>query len=98
MKKRVGKQRAGRRDEVLPSEINQFLFNIDTVDKALAALMAYGVKVAGNDRLGKTIIFAANNKHAEFIVDRIDANYPKFKGKIRSNLITYKRKICRYAD
>ena len=87
------KEELAERDEVLPSEINQFLFNIDTVDKALAALMKHGVKVAGNDRLGKTIIFAANNKHAEFIVDRLDANYPKFKGKF-ARVITYKEKYA----
>ncbi|MBV2119831.1 MAG: DEAD/DEAH box helicase family protein [Candidatus Thiodiazotropha sp. (ex Ctena orbiculata)] len=82
------------RDEVLPSEVNQFLFNTDTVDKALAVLLDRGVKVAGGDRLGKTIIFAANNKHAEFVVDRINANYPKYKGKF-ARVITYKEK---YAD
>ncbi|MES9988120.1 MAG: DEAD/DEAH box helicase family protein [Candidatus Thiodiazotropha endolucinida] len=82
------------RDEVLPSEVNQFLFNTDTADKALAVLMDRGIKVVGGDRLGKTIIFAANNKHAEFVVDRINANYPKYKGKF-ARVITYKEK---YAD
>ncbi|MEW8333864.1 MAG: DEAD/DEAH box helicase family protein [Candidatus Thiodiazotropha sp.] len=82
------------RDEVLPSEVNQFLFNTDTVDKALAVLMERGIKVAGGDRLGKTIVFAANNSHAEFVVDRINTNYPKFKGKF-ARVITYKEK---YAD
>ncbi len=33
-------------------------------------------KVAGGDRLGKTIIFAKNRDHAHFIVERFDANYP----------------------
>ncbi|MGJ8648329.1 MAG: DEAD/DEAH box helicase family protein [Marinomonas colpomeniae] len=82
------------RDEVLPSEVNQFLLNGDTVDKALAILMERGIKVAGGDRLGKTIIFAANNKHAQFIVERFDANYPKYKGKFARS-ITYKET---YAD
>jgi type I restriction enzyme R subunit len=36
--------------------------------------------VAGGDRIGKTIIFAKNQAHANFIVERFDANYPKFKG------------------
>ncbi|HBY85872.1 MAG TPA: restriction endonuclease subunit R [Colwellia sp.] len=88
------KEQLEDKEEVLPSEVNKFLFNEDTVDKALEVLMERGVKVAGGDRLGKTIIFAANNDHAEFIVDRIDANYPKFKGKF-ARVITYKEK---YAD
>ena len=47
--------------------INKWLFNEDTVDKVLAHLMTKGHKVAGGDRLGKTIIFAKNQRHAEFI-------------------------------
>ncbi|HEY0798348.1 MAG TPA: DEAD/DEAH box helicase family protein, partial [Candidatus Baltobacteraceae bacterium] len=48
--------------------LNTWLFNIDTVDKVLEYLMTYGLKVAGGDRLGKTIIFAKNLNHAKFIV------------------------------
>ncbi|MFY8285045.1 DEAD/DEAH box helicase family protein [Pseudoalteromonas sp. SSMSWG5] len=83
------KEQLEDRDEVLPSEVNQFLFNKDTVDRALKILMERGVRVAGGNRLGKTIIFAANNDHAEFIVERFDANYPKYKGKF-ARVITYK--------
>lgn len=88
------KEQLADKEEVLPSEVNKFLFNVDTVDKALSVLMERGVKVAGGDRLGKTIVFAANNAHAEFIVDRINANYPMYKGKF-ARVITYKEK---YAD
>ena len=35
-----------------------------------------GIKVAGGDRLGKTIIFAKNQRHADFIDERFNANYP----------------------
>ena len=80
--------------EVLPSEVNDFLFNEDTVDKALEILMERGIKVAGGERLGKTIIFAANNDHAEFIAERFDANYRNYKGKF-ARVITYKET---YAD
>jgi hypothetical protein len=38
--------------------VNKWLFNTDTVDKALEVLMTRGHRVAGGDRLGKTIIFA----------------------------------------
>lgn len=67
-------------EEVNAAAINQWLFNKDTVDKALKHLMERGQKVAGNDRLGKTIIFAKNHDHAEFIVKRFDENYPEYAG------------------
>ncbi len=60
--------------------VNQWLFNKDTVDKVLEHLMTRGQKVAGGDRLGKTIVFAKNHAHAEFIADRFNANYPHYKG------------------
>ncbi len=66
--------------EVDPAALNKWLFNADTVDKVLEHLMTHGQRVAGGDRLGKTIIFAKNHKHAEFIVERFDANYPHLKG------------------
>ena len=47
-------------DEVDAAEVNKLLFNEDTVDKVLEHLMTDGIKVAGGDRLGKTIIFAKN--------------------------------------
>jgi type I restriction enzyme R subunit len=42
--------------------------------------MTRGLKVAGGDRLGKTILFAKSQSHAEFIAERFDANYPHLKG------------------
>ena len=66
--------------QVEPDAVNKWLFNKDTVDKVLEHLMTRGLKVAGGDRLGKTIIFAKNQKHAEFIADRFNANYPHHKG------------------
>ena len=67
-------------DRVEAAAVNRWLFNQDTVDKVLAHLMTRGQKVAGGDRLGKTIIFAKNHDHAQFIADRFDANYPQYKG------------------
>jgi type I restriction enzyme R subunit len=60
--------------------VNKWLFNKDTVDKVLEHLMTRGQSVAGGDRLGKTIIFAKNQAHAEFIAQRFDVNYPRFMG------------------
>ena len=60
--------------------INKWLFNADTIDKVLEHLMTHGLKVADGDRLGKTIIFAKNHDHAQFIAQRFDINYSHLKG------------------
>lgn len=75
-------------DRVEANDLNKWLFNKDTVDKALEHLMRNGIKVAGGDRLGKTIIFAKNSKHAQFIIERFDENYPHLKGQF-ARLIDY---------
>lgn len=76
-------------DEVNAEAVNKWLFNTDTVDKVLETLMTKGQKVAGGDRLGKTIIFAKNNDHADFIAQRFDINYPHYKGHF-ARVVTYK--------
>lgn len=70
----------GPPNEVGADELNKFLFNEDTVDKVLATLMRDGYKVAGGDRLGKTIIFAKSQQHAEFIQQRFDIQWPEYAG------------------
>ncbi len=67
-------------DSVEAAEINKRLFNEDTVDQVIAHFMEKGVKVEGGDRLGKTIVFAKNQAHAEFIEKRFNAAYPEHKG------------------
>ncbi|MBF6270402.1 DEAD/DEAH box helicase family protein [Nocardia farcinica] len=67
-------------DVVQAEAVNKWLFNTDTVDKVLETLMTHGHRVAGGDRLGKTIVFAKNELHAKFIADRFDVSYPEFKG------------------
>ncbi len=76
-------------DRIEASAISKWLFNKDTVDKVLAHLMTRGLKVAGGDRLGKTIIFAKNQDHADFIAERFNLNYPHFKGEF-ARVITFK--------
>lgn len=68
-------------EEIGSSALNKWLFNKDTVNKVLAHLMENGIKVEGGDKLGKTIIFAKNSKHADFIVEQFDKNYPHLAGK-----------------
>lgn len=67
-------------DTINKSALNKWLFNTGTVDKVIAHLMENGIKVAGGDRLGKTIIFAASHKHAKFIEERFNTQYPEYKG------------------
>lgn len=75
-------------DRVEPAGINKWLFNEDTIDKVLEFLMRNGLKVEDGSRLGKTIVFAKNSRHAAFIVERFDANYPHLKGTF-ARLIDY---------
>jgi type I restriction enzyme R subunit len=61
-----------------PGKLNSWLFNRDTVEQVLRQLMEHGIKVEGGDRLGKTIIFARNQDHANYICKVFDENYPKY--------------------
>ena len=67
-------------DHVDAAAVNKWLFNKDTVDKVLEHLMTRGQRVAGGDKLGKTIVFAANRLHAQFIQERFDLSYPHLLG------------------
>jgi type I restriction enzyme R subunit len=69
--------------------VNKWLFNKDTVDKVLEHLMTRGLAVAGGDRLGKTIVFAKNQPHADFIAERFNINYPHYRGEF-ARVITFK--------
>lgn len=83
-------------EEVSAGELNQWLFNADTVDKVLQLLMEKGYKVSGGDRLAKTIIFARNQNHAEFIQARFDANYPAYAGnfaRVITHSVTYSQQL-----
>ena len=75
-------------DAIPAAELNRYLFNADTVDKVLQTLMLRGYKVAGGDRLGKTIVFARSQRHAEFIKQRFDLACPEFAG-LAARVITH---------
>ena len=79
-------------DETLPSfipssRLNKFVFNQQTVDTVLQDLMTKGMKVGGGDRIAKTIIFAQNKRHAEYITQRFNALYPQYKGTFAQRVI-----------
>jgi type I restriction enzyme R subunit len=83
-------------DAVSANDLNSYLFNADTTDKVLEVLMTSGYKVAGADRLGKTIIFARNQQHAEFVKQRFDANYPWLGGhnaRLVTHQVTYAQSL-----
>jgi type I restriction enzyme, R subunit len=65
---------------ITSSAVNRWLFNKDTVRTALDIVMEHGLKVGGGDTLGKTIVFARNHDHAEFIVEVFDEMYPQYRG------------------
>ncbi|MGI5165689.1 DEAD/DEAH box helicase family protein [Spirillospora sp. CA-253888] len=75
--------------EITADEVNRFLFNKDTIDKMLQTVMQRGYKVDGGDRLGKTIVFARNQRHAEFIVERFNTLYPEHGGEF-ARVISHK--------
>lgn len=88
-------------NELMPGKvnataINDWLFNKHTADLVLQYLMENGHKVAGGDRLGKTIIFARNHKHAEFIEGRFNRHYPEYAGhfaRIIDNQVKYPQSL-----
>ena len=78
----------GLMPEFIPSaQLNKFVFNETTVDTVLQDLMERGIRVAGGDRIGKTIIFAQNKRHAEFILERFNKLYPKYNGTFAQRII-----------
>jgi len=76
-------------ERVNAAAINSWLFNRDTVDKVLQHLMAHGHTVQGGDRLAKTIIFARNHDHAEFIEQRFNHHYPHHAGQFARIIDNY---------
>ncbi len=65
------------------SALNQYIFNEDTIRKVLATLMEKGIKVEYGSKIGKTIIFAKNHRHAEKIYEVFGKEYPHLTGYCR---------------
>ncbi len=80
-------------DGEIPSEIPHDEFyknicNIQTLDVVINTLMEQGLRTEGGEKLGKTILFAADHDHAKLIVDRFKFLYPE-KGENYCQLIDY---------
>lgn len=78
-------------DRIDSSKLNEWVFNVDTIRKALHLLMENGLKIEYGEKLGKTIIFAKNHNHAEKILEVFDQEYPHLPGyaKVIDNYMTY---------
>ena len=78
-------------EKIESSALNEWLFNEDTIRKALDLLMTNGLKIDYGEKLGKTIIFAKNHRHAEKILEVFGKEYPHLPGyaKVIDNYMTY---------
>lgn len=78
-------------ESISSSALNSWIFNEDTIKKALHILMTEGLRIHYGEKLGKTIIFAKNHEHAEKILEIFGKEYPDLPGyaKVIDNYMTY---------
>ena len=76
---------------IVPSALNEWIFNKDTILHVLHTLMEKGLKIDYGEKLGKTIIFARNHNHAEKILEIFNKEYPYLPdfAKVIDNYTTY---------
>ncbi|HBR01254.1 MAG TPA: restriction endonuclease subunit R, partial [Ruminiclostridium sp.] len=60
------------------SALNEWIFNEDTIKKALHVLMQYGQRMEYGEKIGKTIVFAKNHNHAEKILEVWNKEFPDY--------------------
>lgn len=60
------------------SALNEKIFNEDTIRKVLGILMEKGIRIDYGNKIGKTIIFAKNHRHAEKIYEVFGKEYPNY--------------------
>lgn len=66
-------------EAIQSSALNEWVFNEDTVKEVLNVLMTKGLRVDYGEKLGKSIIFAKNHSHAEYIYKIFNQEYPQYK-------------------
>lgn len=78
-------------ESISPKALNEWLFNEDTIVQALRLVMQYSLKIDYGQKIGKTIIFAKNHKHAERIFEIFNCQYPHLNGyaKVIDNYLNY---------
>lgn len=77
------------------SKLNKWIINVDTIRQVLDVVMTNGLKIDYGQKIGKTIIFAKNHKHAEQILAVFQKEYPYLKdyAKVIDNHITYAQSV-----
>lgn len=82
-------------ESISSSALNSWIFNEDTIKKALHILMTEGIRINYGEKLGKTIIFAKNHNHAEKIMEVFGKEYPKLAGYavVIDNYMTYAQSV-----
>ena len=75
-------------EEISSDSLNSWFFNEGTTSKVLTTLMEEGYKIESGDKLGKTIIFAKNDKHAEHIVETFNKLYKNLDGEFCQKITT----------
>lgn len=78
-------------DSINSSALNEWIFNKDTICEVLNVLMTHGIKIDYGQKIGKTIIFAKNHRHAEEICKVFYQQYPHLVdyAKVIDNHINY---------
>ena len=82
-------------EKIMSSALNEWVFNIDTIRQVLHVVMTEGLKIDYGQKLGKTIIFAKNHRHAEKIYEVFNKEYPHLPGfaKVIDNKINYAQSL-----
>ncbi len=78
-------------ESISSSALNSWLFNADTIRKVLDVVMKNALHIDYGSKIGKTIIFAKNHKHAEKIFEVFNQEYPHLNGyaQVVDNYINY---------
>ena len=78
-------------DSIGSAALNDWIFNEDTIKEVLHVLMTNGLKVDYGNKIGKSIIFAKNHRHAEKIYEVFGKEYPHLVGyaKVIDNYLNY---------
>ena len=78
-------------ESISSNALNEWLFNENTIVQALRCVMQNALKIDYGQKIGKTIIFAKNHKHAELILEIFNREYPHLNGyaKVIDNYLKY---------
>ena len=74
--------------DISGSDINKWVYSQSTIDIVIEQFMERGIKNSSGNEIGKTIVFAKNQLHAELIKERFDILYPE-KGPEYAQVITH---------